>query len=91
MGLFSIRICSGLMDMNRLGWNWALVIRQADSTHQLIRKMLRRGIGPQRVASHDPLVERTTNQLLVDLKGFHGNPKRLVFESVDLFPELISH
>lgn len=68
--------------MTRLGWSWNLTGRAADSTHEQIRQMLRRGIGPQRVSSHDPLIERSTHELLLKLNGLMGDPSPSVIESV---------
>ncbi|CAG8690475.1 9827_t:CDS:2, partial [Acaulospora colombiana] len=41
-----------------MGWGWSFGARPADATHLAMRKMFRHGIGPQRVASHDDLIER---------------------------------
>jgi hypothetical protein len=42
------------------------------------RKMLRRGIGPQRVGSHSENVEKNTTKLMLELSQFEGNPRELI-------------
>ena len=49
------------------------------------RKMLRRGIGPQRVGSHDEKIEKHATRLMVALNNFQGNPRKLIQRSVPTF------
>jgi hypothetical protein len=42
------------------------------------RKMLPRGIGPQRVGSHNEKIEKHTTQLMVALNNFQGSPRKLI-------------
>jgi hypothetical protein len=55
-----------------LYWNTSLL--QPTFSHSNQRKMLRRGIGPQRVGSHDPLIESEAARLMYELVPFKGNP-----------------
>jgi hypothetical protein len=57
-------------------------MRQPDFIHQQIRKMLRRGIGSQRAQNHDPLVEKSTRQLLLEAQGLRGNPAKIIIQYV---------
>lgn len=64
----------GYMVKRLMGWGWSLAF--LDPGHALLeqRKMLRRGIGPQRIASHNPQIEKTTSEIIVGLKAFEGDP-----------------
>jgi hypothetical protein len=42
--------------------------------------MLRRALGPQRVGSHDPVVESEVAKLMVALNTFRGNPNHIMEE-----------
>jgi len=59
---------------DRMGWHWSLSFLQPGQHHSDQRKMLRRGIGPQRVGSHNDKIEKNTAELLMALQGFEGNP-----------------
>ncbi|KIM28303.1 hypothetical protein M408DRAFT_23708 [Serendipita vermifera MAFF 305830] len=52
------------------------------SLHSERRKMLRRGIGPQRVGSHDYVVEKHVNRLIVKLQSVQGDPNPVVSRAV---------
>ncbi|PVF92510.1 cytochrome P450 [Serendipita vermifera] len=71
----------GYMAKTLMGWDWSVGFRQADETHQTIRKMLRTGIGPQRVGSHDPLIERTAIKWLLTIQDFKGDPVKEISQS----------
>jgi hypothetical protein len=64
-------------------------MRQPDFSHQHIRKMLRRGIGPQRVSNHDPLVEKSTRQLLLESQGLRGNPADTIIQYVSYLRTIV--
>jgi cytochrome P450 len=67
-----------------MGWDWSVGFRQADETHQTIRKMLRTGIGPQRVGSHDPLIERTAVKWLLTIQDLKGDPVKEISQYVEI-------
>jgi hypothetical protein len=39
-----------------------------------MKRMLRRGIGPQRISSHDILFDQSSHELLLTLQGMQGDP-----------------
>jgi cytochrome P450 len=51
-----------------------LAFVQPTSHHANQRKMFRRGLGPQRIASHDDLIASEVAKLTQDLQTFQGNP-----------------
>jgi hypothetical protein len=53
--------------------------------------MLRRGIGPQRVSSHDPVVEKSTRQLLLESQGLRGNPADTIIQYVSCIRRIVLH
>ncbi|PVF91243.1 cytochrome P450 [Serendipita vermifera] len=62
----------GYMCQNLMGWEWSLGTRQADTTHLAMRKILRHGIGPQRVSIHDPLIEQVSSRWLPTAQNLKG-------------------
>jgi cytochrome P450 len=56
----------------KLGWSPAFV--QPGPNHSNQRKMLRRAIGPQRVASYDPTMEFEVAKFMLELGTFQGHP-----------------
>jgi cytochrome P450 len=64
---------------------WALAHIQPGPHLTEQRKMLRRGIGPQRVGSHDEKIEKHTARLMVALNNFKGSPHELIRRSVLIF------
>ncbi|PVF93566.1 cytochrome P450 [Serendipita vermifera] len=64
----------GYLVNNLIGWNWSPVLAQPGPRHSNIRKYLRRAIGPQRIGSHDPLLESETAKFMLTLSTFQGNP-----------------
>jgi hypothetical protein len=61
-----------------MGWHWALTFSQATSQHANQRKMLRRGIGPQRIGSHNALIESEIAKFMLELETFQGDPFQAV-------------
>jgi hypothetical protein len=59
---------------NSLGWEWEMPMLQPNSHLINQRKMLRRAIGPQRVASHDRRIEYEVAQIMTVLNTFQGAP-----------------
>lgn len=72
----------GYMAHVMMGWGWSVVLRNADSAHLAMKRMLRRGIGLQRISSHDLLFEQSANQLLLSLRGVQGNSFSLIQATV---------
>ncbi|PVF93586.1 cytochrome P450 [Serendipita vermifera] len=64
----------GYLSTELIGWQWNMIFHQPSPQLFDQRKMLRRAIGPQRVGSHDPLIESVAAQLLTTLTTFHGDP-----------------
>ncbi|PVG01693.1 cytochrome P450 [Serendipita vermifera] len=65
---------AGYLFINLMEWHWSLIHIQATQSHSNQRKMLRQAIGPQRVGSHDFMIESTVANLMVELETFQGNP-----------------
>ncbi|KIM23782.1 hypothetical protein M408DRAFT_250244 [Serendipita vermifera MAFF 305830] len=61
-----------------MGWHWGTTFQQPGPHHSIQRKLLRRGIGPQGIASHNTKIEDNANKLMLALEGFEGNPYELV-------------
>ncbi|PVF92956.1 cytochrome P450 [Serendipita vermifera] len=55
--------------------DWSIPVLQPGAPLANQRKMLRRGIGPQRIGSYDHLVESSVAKLMAELETFQGNPK----------------
>lgn len=73
---------TGYMCKTLLGWDWKLSFRQADETHQALRKILRLGIGPQCVSSFDPTIENASNQWLLSIRDVNGDPLPSVYQII---------
>jgi cytochrome P450 len=57
-----------------MAFGWGTPFLQPGPHHSNQRKMLRRGIGPQRVGSYDPIIESEIAKLMTELERFQGNP-----------------
>lgn len=64
----------GYMALHLMETEWNLAFIQPGAKHQFMRKMLRRGIGPQRIASHDHLIQDRVSELMVSLLKLKGAP-----------------
>jgi hypothetical protein len=64
---------------------WVLAHLQPGPHFSEQRKMLRRGIGPQRVGSHDEKIEKNTIRLMPELGQFGGSPRSLIQRSFFTF------
>jgi hypothetical protein len=62
-----------------MGAGWSAPFIQPGLHHSNQRKMLRRGIGPQRIGTYDSLIESAIAKLMATLETFEGNPN-LVFQ-----------
>lgn len=65
-----------------MDWKWHVGLRQPDKSHQEIRKMLRRGIGPGRIGSHDNLIEDCCKELVLNFGNLQGDPTPTVAKYV---------
>ncbi|KIM28306.1 hypothetical protein M408DRAFT_329415 [Serendipita vermifera MAFF 305830] len=72
----------GYMMLEVMGIKWSTSSIQPGPLHSERRKMLRRGIGPQRVVSHDYVVEKNVNRLIVKLQSVQGDPQPVVARAV---------
>lgn len=64
-----------------MGWQWSLAFMDAVPTHANQRKMLRRGIGPQRIGSHNHIFEKVAAKLMLELHNLKGDfPSPLVLK-----------
>jgi cytochrome P450 len=68
-----------------MGMDWVVAHIQPGPRLSEQRKMLRRGIGPQRVGSHDEKIEKHATRLMVSLNNFKGSPRELIQRSVFTF------
>ncbi|PVF97330.1 cytochrome P450 [Serendipita vermifera] len=66
------RIAYIITDLMKFGWSTAFI--QPGPSHSNQRKMLRRGIGPQRVGSYDPTIESEVAKFMQELVSFEGHP-----------------
>ncbi|CAG7852153.1 SubName: Full=Uncharacterized protein {ECO:0000313/EMBL:CCA72098.1} [Serendipita indica DSM 11827] len=74
----------GYMIMNLMGWSWLPAFMSPDALHGRIRTLFRRGIGPTKMPSKDPLIERKAQDFVLDLQGVRGNPKSTVLNTVGM-------
>ncbi|KAG8823833.1 hypothetical protein FS842_009474 [Serendipita sp. 407] len=64
----------GYMALHLMGNERNLSFIQPGATHQFMRKLLRRGIGPSRIATHNHLIETSVASLMLTLKDLRGSP-----------------
>ncbi|KIM28312.1 hypothetical protein M408DRAFT_329418 [Serendipita vermifera MAFF 305830] len=69
-----------VLEVMRIKWLTSLI--QPGLHHSNQRKMLRRGIGPQRVGSHDSIIESNASKLMITLQNFNGDPRSLILQAV---------
>jgi cytochrome P450 len=65
----------------KVGWSTAFI--QPGTSHSNQRKMLRRGIGPQRIGSYDPTMEFEIARFMPELEAFEGNPYLIIQQYVE--------
>ncbi|KIM28343.1 hypothetical protein M408DRAFT_329443 [Serendipita vermifera MAFF 305830] len=70
------------MVLELMKWQWSTAFIQPGPSHSNQRKMLRRGIGPQRVGSHTPNIEKNTGKLMLTLHSLEGNPHSEIMRNV---------
>ena len=63
---------------DRMGWRWLPGFLEPGPSHSNQRKMLRRGIGPQRLGGHNPILERVTANLMLEMRDLKGDLPPLV-------------
>ncbi|PVF92945.1 cytochrome P450 [Serendipita vermifera] len=68
----------GYLLLNLMGWGWDIAFIQPGPNHSSQRKMLRKSIGPQRISSHNNLIEVEIARLMTALLPFKGNPARTI-------------
>lgn len=73
---------TGYMVLEVMGIQWSTVVIQPGPHHSNQRKMLRRGIGPQRVGSHDSIIEKNASKLMIELQKFKGDPRPLMLQDL---------
>ncbi|KIM28310.1 hypothetical protein M408DRAFT_308234 [Serendipita vermifera MAFF 305830] len=73
---------AGYMVLQVMGLHWITPLIQPGTHHSNQRKMLRRGMGPQRVASHDSKIEKNTRNLIITLQNFQGDPRHLILQAL---------
>jgi len=61
-----------------MGLEWLLTFLQPGYHLSEQRKMLHRGIGPQRISSHNEKIEQNTTKLMLELRTCEGNPRPLI-------------
>ena len=61
-----------------MGTAWSLPNLSPGGKHAEVRKMLRRAIGPQRVAHHDPAIEKCAARMVLKLQDSTGDPSQLI-------------
>jgi cytochrome P450 len=64
----------------RMGLKFSLAFTEPGPRLTEQRKMLRRGIGPQRIASHNEKFEKHTTKLALALAQFEGNSRELIMK-----------
>ncbi|KIM28307.1 hypothetical protein M408DRAFT_69816 [Serendipita vermifera MAFF 305830] len=72
----------GYMMLEVMGMKWTTSSIQPGPAHSERRKMLRQVIGPQFVGSHDYVVEKHVNRLIVKLQSVRGDPHPVVLRAV---------
>ncbi|KIM28300.1 hypothetical protein M408DRAFT_329411 [Serendipita vermifera MAFF 305830] len=72
----------GYMILEVMGTQWSTAAIQPGLHHSTQRKMLRRGIGPQRVGSHDHIIEKNVAKLMLTLQKSQGDPHPFVIRAV---------
>lgn len=63
-----------------MGWQWSLAFIDPGPSHSNQRKMLRKGIGPQRIGSHNHLIEGITAKSMLTLHDAKGDPHELILK-----------
>jgi hypothetical protein len=66
-----------------MDWGWEMPLIQPGVHHSNQRKMLRRAIGPQRVARHYTRIESEVSKLITVLNTFQGAPISVIQEYVN--------
>ncbi|PVF93577.1 cytochrome P450 [Serendipita vermifera] len=72
----------GYLISDLMGWKWNPLFIQPGVHLSNQRKMFRRAMGPQRVGSHDPLIEFEVSRLMTALENFQGSPEHTILQSI---------
>ncbi len=60
----------------------------ANERHTTIRKLFRRGIGPQKMPLKNAMIERKASEMLLELSSLKGSPEKIVNEYGPYPPDL---
>lgn len=63
------------------GWDWNVVGAEPGPFHTAVRGIFQKGIGQQKIADYDGLIEEESRSLLDSLRNFQGDPWTLVHGS----------
>jgi cytochrome P450 len=61
---------------------WTVFMMQSGQVHLTQRKMIRNGIGPQRVGSYDFVIEAEAAKLMMELQTYEGDPNLTIRQYV---------
>jgi hypothetical protein len=67
-----------------MGWHWRLAFMEPGPSHFSQKRMIRRGIGSQRLGDHTAVIEKNATKLMLELRNFKGDPHSPVLKCVDL-------
>jgi hypothetical protein len=74
-----------------MSWGWGMVFLEPGPHHSEQRKMLRKGIGPQRIGSHGEKVEKNADKLMLTFNNFRGDPFPHILRCVPVPPTGSTH
>ncbi|PVF97215.1 cytochrome P450 [Serendipita vermifera] len=69
---------TGYLLTKLMGWEWIITFLSLGVNHSNQRKMIRRGLGPQRVGCYDANIESAVEKLMTVLDTFQGNPSQTI-------------
>ncbi|PVF97331.1 cytochrome P450 [Serendipita vermifera] len=72
----------GYIITDLMSFKWSTSFIQPGPSHSNQRKMLRRGIGPQRVGSYDPSIEFEVAKLMANLETFEGSSFSIIQDTL---------
>ncbi|KAG8809569.1 hypothetical protein FRC18_004482 [Serendipita sp. 400] len=65
-----------------MGWEWNAGIMQPGPRHTAIRKLFRQTLGPQVIATYDPMIQKNAEDLIKKLHNFEGDPFEEIVSAV---------
>ncbi len=63
-----------------MDFGWSVVQQDLGESHNEVRKVFRKVIGPRSVSDFDSLTEAEAGALQNNLRGISGNPEQMVME-----------